>query len=212
MPRRRALRRQGAGAEEPGDQLHPGRAADQAAAADGLADPLDADRHHQHRGRGAAARGAADQALPAALQRAAARRQKLPLHPAARGPCFPAGPAPSRRAAPQGPILRAVRQRRLGHATRSTRCRSCSCCGAAPTASSPTARGPACSTRSAAARRPASAGSTRPAMPSWSSDAKDFLGGKSTKVQQKLGAADERGVRGDGFRARRRLSATGCAR
>jgi F-type H+-transporting ATPase subunit b len=43
--RRRALRRQGAGAEEPGDQLHPGRAAAEAAAADGRADPLDDHRH-----------------------------------------------------------------------------------------------------------------------------------------------------------------------
>ena len=79
--------------QQPGDQLHPGRAAAEAAAADGLADPVDADRHHQYRGRGAAARGAADQALPAALQRPAARRQKLPLHPAARGSRFPARPA-----------------------------------------------------------------------------------------------------------------------
>ena len=83
--RRRPLCRQGAGAEEPGHPIYPGRAAAEAAAADGLADPVDADRHHQQRGRGAAARGAADQALPAALQRPAARRQKLPLHPAARG-------------------------------------------------------------------------------------------------------------------------------
>ena len=126
------------------------------------------DRHHQQRGRGAAARGAADQALPAALQCAAARRQKLPLHPAARGSRFPARPAPSRRAARQGAILRAVRQRGLGpqHAQR-----------AAETV--PAAElhrqllrqprpGPACSIRSAAARRPASAGSTRRAMPSWS--------------------------------------------
>ena len=83
--RRRALRRQGAGAEEPGHQLHPGRQAAEAAAADGRADAVDDDRHDPDRGRGAAARSAADQALPARLQRAAARRQKLPVHPAARG-------------------------------------------------------------------------------------------------------------------------------
>ena len=63
------------------DELHPGRQAAEAAAADGGADAVDDHRHHPHRGRGAAARGAADQALPAALQRAAARRQKLPVHP-----------------------------------------------------------------------------------------------------------------------------------
>ena len=50
-----------------------------------------------------------------ALQRAAARRQKLPVHPAARGSCLPAGPEASRRAADQGAVLRAVRKRRIGH-------------------------------------------------------------------------------------------------
>ena len=113
--RRRALRGQGADAQKPGDQLHPGRAAAQAAAADGGADALDDHRHHPHRGRGAAARGAADQALPAALQRAAAGRQKLPVHPAARGPCLPAHPEAPRRAAHQRRILRPVRERRIGH-------------------------------------------------------------------------------------------------
>ncbi len=62
---RRALRRQGADAEEPGHQLHAGRAAAEAAAADGRADAVDDDRHDADRGGGAAAGGAADQALPA---------------------------------------------------------------------------------------------------------------------------------------------------
>jgi hypothetical protein len=44
----------------------------------------------------------------------AARRQKLPLHPAARGSTISARPAASRRAPRQGAILRAVRERRLG--------------------------------------------------------------------------------------------------
>ena len=73
---------------------------------------VDDDRHDQQRGRGAAARGAADQALSPAVQRAAARRQKLPLHPAARRPGFPAHPEAPRRAAGEGRLLRPVRQRR----------------------------------------------------------------------------------------------------
>ena len=112
--RRRALCRQGAGAEEPGHSIYPGRAAAEALAADDLANALDADRHDPQRGGGAAARGAADQALPAALQRAFARRQKLSVHPAARGPRFSPRPAPPRRAADQGAILRAFRERRIG--------------------------------------------------------------------------------------------------
>ena len=74
----------------------------------------DGDRHHQFRGRGAAARGAADQALPPAVQRAAARRQKLPVHPAARRARLPADHEASRRAQVQGRLLRPVRQRRIG--------------------------------------------------------------------------------------------------
>ena len=113
-PRRRSLCRQGAGAEEPGHPIYPGRAPAEAAAPHDLADPLHADRHHAQRGRGAVARGAADQALPPTLQRPSARRQKLPLHPAARGSRLSARPAPPRRSALQGAILRAVRERRLG--------------------------------------------------------------------------------------------------
>ena len=120
----------------------PGRAAPEAAAADGRADPLDDDRHHPDRGRGAAARSAADQALPARLQRAAARRQKLPVHPAARRPRLPADQKHRGARRTKGAILRPVRQRRIGHHARSTRCRSCSCCAAAPTAFSPTASRP----------------------------------------------------------------------
>ena len=92
-----------------------------------VADPVDDHRHHPHRGRGAAARSAADQALPAALQRAAARRQKLPVHPAARGPCLPARPEASRRAAHQGRNITGRSRAPDRSPARSTRCRSCSC-------------------------------------------------------------------------------------
>jgi hypothetical protein len=48
---------------------------------DGARDGGDGVRRHAHRDRGAAARGEPDQALAAALQRADARRQVVPLHP-----------------------------------------------------------------------------------------------------------------------------------
>ena len=160
----------------------------EAAAADGLADPLDADRHHQQRGRGAAARGAADQALPAALQRAAARRQKLPLHPAARGSRFPARPAPSRRAPAQGPILRPVRQRRLGRATRSTRCRSCSCCRSCTDSFFANRSRPCLLYQIRRCSAPCVGRIDEAGYAELVRDAKDFLGGRSTKIQQKLQA------------------------
>ena len=167
--RRRALCRQGARAEEPRDQLHAGRAAAEAAAADGRADAVDDDRHDQHRGRGAAARGAAHQALPPAVQRAAARRQKLPLHPAARGSRLPARPASiaargAQRGNYYGPFasagsvtrtLNALQKLFLLRILHRQLLRQ-------------SHRGRACSTRSSAARRRASAGSTRRTMPSWS--------------------------------------------
>ena len=52
-----------------------------------------------------------------------------------------------------GPLLRPVPERRRGARHAATSCRSCSASATAGTASSPTAAGRACSTRSAAARR-----------------------------------------------------------
>jgi excinuclease ABC subunit C len=122
---------------------------------------------------------------------------------------FPARPAPSRRAARKGNIT--GRSPAPDRSTRrSTRCRSCSCCEAAPTASSRIATGRACSTRSAAARRRASAGSTRRLCRA-GRDAKRFLGGKSTKVQQKL-RRDERSVRERWISSWPPSTATVCAR
>ena len=204
---RRALCRQGAGAEEPGHQIYPGRAADRSGCCGWSRRPasmqivttnneaeallLEAQLIKRYRPPyNVLLRD--DKSFPFILLREDHAFPRVQLHRGARRL--------------QGPILRPVRQRRLGPQHAEPRCRSCSCCAAAPTASSPTARGPACSTRSAAARRPASAGSTRPAMTSWSSDAKDFLGGKSTKVQAKLQALMTEAVGGDGFRAGRGLS------
>ena len=59
---------------------------------------VDGVRHHRDRGRGAAARSQPDQAAQAALQRAAARRQELPLHPHRRRPRGAAADEASRRA------------------------------------------------------------------------------------------------------------------
>ena len=140
----------------------------EAAAADGRADAVDDDRHDPDRGRGAAARGAADQALPAALQRAAARRQKLPVHPAARGPRLSARSEASRRAAGQGPLFRPVRQRRIGHPHAQRAAEAVPAAKLLRQLFREPRRGRACSTRSSAARRRASGGSARPIMPSWS--------------------------------------------
>ena len=79
------------------------------AAADGGADPLDGVRDHRQRGRGAAARGQPDQALPAGLQHRPARRQELPLHRPAQGPRLPADRQASRRQAAGHRVFRAVR-------------------------------------------------------------------------------------------------------
>ena len=70
-----------------------------------------------HGGRGAAAGSQPDQALPAALQRAAAGRQVVPLHSDGERASGAADPQASRRAQPQGRLLRAVRlgRRRQPH-------------------------------------------------------------------------------------------------
>ena len=160
---RRALCRQGAQPEEARRRLHPAGPPARAAAADGERDRLDGDRHHPHRGRGAAARGQPHQAAEAALQHRAARRQVLSVADADRGPPVPADRQASRRADPQGELLGAVR---LGLGGEPDRHRHAARVPAAllrrhgvrqPHAAR------ACCTRSGAARRPASAASTRPA-------------------------------------------------
>ena len=72
-------------------------------------DHLDLDRN-----RGAAARGQSDQAVAAALQRAAARRQVVSLYPDHRRPLGAADPQASRRADPARAVFRAVRFGRRG--------------------------------------------------------------------------------------------------
>ena len=149
-----------------------------------------------HRDRGAAARGQPDQAAPPALQRAAARRQVVPLHPdhrattrrrrsssiaaraAARATISAPSPRPARSAAP------------------STRCSAPSCSAPARTASTRAGRGPASSTRSSAARRPAPARSRIDDYAELVDEAKAFLSGRArrcrTELAAEMAAASER--------------------
>ena len=78
------------------------------------ADPLDGVRHHRIGRRGAAARGQSHQAAEAPLQRHAARRQELPLHPDLHRPSRGEAGQASRRAQSRRRLFRAVRQRRRG--------------------------------------------------------------------------------------------------
>ena len=80
-----------------------------------------------HRDRGAAARGEPDQAAAAALQRAPARRQVVPLHPDhRRPPCARRSPSIAARAAARATIS-GRSPRRARSAARSMRCSAPSC-------------------------------------------------------------------------------------
>ena len=72
-------------------------------------DPRAGIRRYPHRDGSAAAGSQSDQAVAAALQRAAARRQVVPIYPDHYRPLGAANPQASRRAHPAGPVLRAVR-------------------------------------------------------------------------------------------------------
>jgi len=164
------------------------------------------------RGRGAAARSAADQALPPALQRAAARRQIVPVHPPALGDhAFPRiqkhrgarrakgnyyGPFAS--AGSVNTTINALQKLFLlrscndGYMSRRDRpcllyqIKRCSapCVG-------PHQRGRLC--RTGRGRR------------------RTFLGGKSGAVQKEIEARDGRGSRGAGLSNAPPCCATGCA-
>ena len=114
-------------------------------------------RRHPHRDRSAAARSQSDQAPEAALQRAAARRQVLPLHPDRHRPRVARHLQASRRAHAQGRLFRPLRLGAARSSAPSTRCSGRSCCAPARTRVFEAARGPACCTRSSAAPRPAPA-------------------------------------------------------
>ena len=115
--RHRHLCRQGAQPEGARDELRACRQPYQPHRPHDLRHRHDGVRDGAHRGRGAAAGSQPDQALPAPLQRAAAGRQVLPLHPDRARAQGAADPQASRRAQPQGRLLRAVRlgRRRQPH-------------------------------------------------------------------------------------------------
>ncbi len=154
--RRAALRRQGRQSQEARRQLFPEAAHGSARRRDDRADRAHRDDADAHRGRGAAARSAADQVAEAALQHRASRRQELSVHPSdARR--ISAARIPSRRARRRRALFRAVSERGRGarkpqpdpEAVQDPQLRG--------QLFPATARGRACSTRSAAARRRASA-------------------------------------------------------
>lgn len=98
--------------------------------------------------------------LETAVQHPAARRQVIPLHPGRGRPSLPArGQASAARARSRATITAPLPRPRRWRA-RWSRCSAPSCCATARTVSSPRARGPACSSRSSAAPRPASRAST----------------------------------------------------
>ena len=158
---RRALRRQGARAQASGRGLHAVRPPAGTAPAHGARDAARRGHHHRQRGRGAAAGGEPHQAAAAALQHRPPRRQILSLAGADGGPPLPADRQAPGRAAQGRELLGAVRLR----------------LGGEPDADRPAARvpapllprhgvrqprrGPACCTRSAAARRLAWSASAR---------------------------------------------------
>ncbi len=152
------LRRQGAAPEEPRVELLPGAGARRQDAGDGGAGGARRGDGHRLGDRGAAARVQPHQAAPAALQRPAQGRQELSLHPP-HGARISAARLLPRRRQGAGPVLRAVPE--LGGGARDAAVAA----EAVPPAalrghvSSPTARARACSTRSAAVPRPASASS-----------------------------------------------------
>ena len=149
---------------------------------------------HRQRGRGAAAREQPDQALPAALQRAAARRQVVSLHRHPPRHRMAAARQAPRRARPARTSISAPSPRPPRSTARSTPCSAPSCCAPARTACSRRARGPACSTRSSAARRPASAASTRPEYDAIVDEVRGFLGGTQPRGPAGAVAAHGQGL------------------
>ena len=165
---RRALCRQGAQPEEARRQLYAPRRAERPHRAHDPRHRDDGFRAHAHRDRGAAARGQPHQAAAPALQRAAARRQVVPLHPDRRGSRGAGDHEASRRAAAEGQLFRAVRLGRRGRPHGQRAAEGVPDPHLLRRRLSRAARGPACSTRSSAARRPARARSRSTTTASWS--------------------------------------------
>ena len=111
------------------------------------------DDGHALRGRGAAAREQPDQGARAALQHPLSRRQELSVRLPDRRPVSAAS-LPPRHARSPAPLFRALSRAPARCARESRCCRRSFSCAPARTPCSPTARGPACSTRSSAAAAP----------------------------------------------------------
>ena len=109
---RRNLRGQGTQPEGPRHQLCTGRQSLQSHHAHDCQHGRHGVRQRPHRGGSAAAGSQSDQALSSPLQRAAARRQVVSLHPPCKRPSGTADPQASRGAQPQRRVFRAVRIRR----------------------------------------------------------------------------------------------------
>ena len=124
--------------------------------------------------------------LQAPLQCLAARRQVLSLYPDPQGPSGRADRQASRARARTRAAISDPSPRRAPSTARSMPCRRRSCCAPAATVSMRTARGPASSIRSSAARRRAPARSSSRPMMNWCSEAEAFLNGKSKTVKAEL--------------------------
>ena len=142
--RRRHLRRQGAQPESARDELRAAGGPHQPHRPHDRGDRVDGVRHGPHRGRGAAARSQPDQALPPALQRAAARRQVVPLHPDRRATTRPRRSSSIAARATARATTSARSPRPAPSTAPSTCCSGRSCCAPARTACSRAARAPAC--------------------------------------------------------------------
>ena len=204
---RRALCRQGEERQEAAVVLRPGRPAAPTRIARMIAATVVGRDHlHRDRDRGAAARSQSDQAVAAALQRAAARRQVVSLYPDHRRSLGAADPQASRRADAARATISGRSPRSARSIAPSPRCSAPSWCAPAPTRFSKAAPGPACCIRSSAAPAPAPARSISPAIPSSCARPRDFLSGRSRAVKQELAERDGKGLRRARIRDRGALS------
>jgi excinuclease ABC subunit C len=143
-------------------------------------------RPHRDRIRSAPARSQHDQAPEAALQRAAARRQELPLYPHRHRSRGARTHQASRHETPPRPLFRPFRPRPPPLAAPLPACKKRSCCAIARTVSMPPAQGRVCNIRSSAAPAPAPAKSASRPMASWWKTPRQFLSGKSDAVRSHL--------------------------
>ena len=205
--RRGPLCRQGALAAQPGRRLHPADPAGDAPDAHGVGDPDHGVLGHRQRGRGAAAREQPDQALPAALQRAAARRQVVSLH---RHPqATPNGrSSPSIAARASRPTSISAPSPRPPRSTaRSMPCSAPSRCAPAPTACSSTRTRPCLQYQIKRCTAPCVGRIDKAEYGAIVDEVRGFLGGRNREVQQALSqrmdkASAEPGVRARGGAAR----------